>query len=582
MKIVGLDTETILKQVKVKDKWAFEHTFYSAQLFSEDLGLREIVYEPEQLALMFTHKTRDAVFLAQRAEYDVAVLSKILPQYGFNISVNYNKSSFVKAVIYKGMRERERSNPKTGKTQKWLEPAKVWRIYDLAQLFRWLSLSEVGKMIGCEKYPRPAFLGKRGWRTDQEREEFERYALRDAEICYRAGKWLLQKFGTLRATLPGLSCYVFKKHYKGGYLRTKWSDVVEEKIKQAYRGGRVEAWWRGTVADKLYYYDVNSLYPYVMANYNYPFISGELDHKSTINLCREGVARVKVKQDADIPILGLKMKLNGYGEKFVFPNGTLTGWWTYPELRLLEREGLGKIIKVYEAFECDGGGRPFRGFVEDFYRLRQTDKQYSLFYKLFLNALYGKFGQNPRSDVRLITKSGVEKRKGEQKRRPYRNYLLASYITAYARCHMWRIFKKLGAERIVYTDTDSVITTKRLSDVGSEMGQLKLEDVLDGGQLATFVRAKAYIWKEKVVWKGLIGGLTGIQARELIRTGKFEAWGQALLRIKAAWVRKTPFLCELPMLKTFSLGEDGKRAYEEHLVGKELLETATTSQPIEV
>lgn len=84
---------------------------------------------------------------------------------------------------------------------------------------------------------------------------------------------------------------------------------------------------------------------------------------------------------------------------------------------------------------------------------------------------------------------------------------IASAITAYARIAM---YDYIADEGVVYSDTDSIFTTKELPEhmVGKELGQMKLEYQFDA---ALFVRSKIYYTVKdgvyKVVFKGVKRGL---------------------------------------------------------------------------
>ena len=71
-------------------------------------------------------------------------------------------------------------------------------------------------------------------------------------------------------------------------------------IKKTYQGGRTEVFKH--FGANLYYYDVNSLYPYVMSKYKYPNLDSE--YHSTQKITQNGFYRAKVTaSDTYIPYL---------------------------------------------------------------------------------------------------------------------------------------------------------------------------------------------------------------------------------------------------------------------------------------
>jgi hypothetical protein len=69
-------------------------------------------------------------------------------------------------------------------------------------------------------------------------------------------------------TLPSLAMKIFKVHFMTENVIYQVLGKVEQAIRQSYTGGSVDVYipHNSNDSDKLYYYDVNSLYPTVMAN----------------------------------------------------------------------------------------------------------------------------------------------------------------------------------------------------------------------------------------------------------------------------------------------------------------------------
>jgi hypothetical protein len=406
---------------------------------------------------------------------------------------------------------------------------------------------------------------------------FLKYAMRDAEICYRAGKWLLKKYGVIKPTIASLAFHLLKRDYLGKGVVLCEKDAIKEKLRQAYRGGRCEALWRGTVPGKVRAYDVNSLYPYIMATKQFPLVFGYLKHKFNINLDNEGVAKVKITQEGDIPPLGIKRRVKDGFVKLVFPAGTVVDWFTYPELRLLEGLGVGKILQVYEAYETPYRGKIFTHFVETFYRKRREEKHLSDWYKLILNSPYGKFGEKVENVMYHIDDEDLQ-RSTQTKFPRHCNPLIAAYITAYARLHLWRLMRRAGFDKILYCDTDSIFTTGNGLNVSDELGGLKVEVASE----PLFIRAKCYVWGNEVAIKGSYGAFTPLEFKRLIAQGNVEEEVERWLRFREAVRRHLDPFSIVKCKKRFTIAPDCKRIYTHEVNGKDLLETCSDSQPLEL
>jgi len=270
-----------------------------------------------------------------------------------------------------------------------------------------------------------------------------------------------QAMKDLRSTFP------FKFEFQKG----------ENEVRLGYYGGRVEIF--NTHGLDLKCYDVNSLFPFVMKKFEYPFgeygISTEFGH---------GIWNAKVKApDVDIPLL--PVRLNG---KLFFPTGSFSGWWTYPELVKAEKEGY--EVEILRGLACDEIKRPFVPFVDKWYERKvnaelEGDESMRYVSKLMMNSSYGKLGQRrERSTITAVEEFEegdcvidenfmLVERKSVNYFSDFVNPMVAAYVTGYARMHLFDLLKACDGD-VAYCDTDSVYTGKTLP-TSHELGGLKLE-----------------------------------------------------------------------------------------------------------
>jgi hypothetical protein len=210
--------------------------------------------------------------------------------------------------------------------------------------------------------------------------------------------------------------------------------------------------------------------------------------------------------------------------------GSWQGWIC--SLEMDNAVNYGYQFEILNGYQFEKGNI-FKDYVLKMYNLRlQYDKTHpmNLIAKLLMNSLYGKFGMKLESteiitydtstddgynelhkDIKLygeaindyvnidkvfyliIRKSSIPLKYDEDLDLYHGqdiNIAIASTITASARVHK-SYFKNNPDFRLYYSDTDSVVTDKPISDfmVGSKLGQMKLEHNIEK---AVFLAPKVY------------------------------------------------------------------------------------------
>lgn len=301
-------------------------------------------------------------------------------------------------------------------------------------------------------------------------------------------------------------------------------------IKKYYTGGSVDV-YKPIIDDnsekenKVFRYDVNSLYPFAMKEFPMPsgspiFFEDDI-LKSSLKIKPFGIfeAEVTCPETLKTPLLQLRIKtVNGYST--ISPVGNWTSYYSSEELYNAEKYGYTFKVKRGYLFEK---ANIFTDYVEFLYDLKKNSQKGTPNYiisKLLLNRLYGRLGMNPISEQhKIITnekakdlyskinvtnvldlKNGKElisffniPMDGESENDFYIkniSVVVSSMVTASARIHMSQ-FKTDKNLIIYYTDTDSIDIYKELDQkfVGENLGQMKLEHVFDD---VVFLAPKVY------------------------------------------------------------------------------------------
>jgi hypothetical protein len=260
----------------------------------------------------------------------------------------------------------------------------------------------------------------------------------------------------------------------------------ESFVRPSYLGGRTEIFrpvYNGSTARPLYEYDVNSLYPFILREKEFPCGRPFFTKRFYPKLLGIYEAKVTAPPGIFIPVLGLIR--NG---KFVFPVGTFTSRWTSEELTLAKSRGY--KFEIIQGLVFPGKKRYFGPFIERLFNIRLASKKGSvsdITAKLIMNSLYGRLGLNPEKEaITFELKSGVKpfarlkhgKNHIELFSEPiilksFRNVALASFVTSYARTHLYRLMETVQ-DTLYYCDTDSIFTTTPMP-TSTELGALKLE-----------------------------------------------------------------------------------------------------------
>lgn len=378
-----------------------------------------------------------------------------------------------------------------------------WYLVDSSALFPGMSLGKLTESFGV-RYKKMLgtidFAG--GERVDKSKPLHRQYLKHDVlghqEVLDQFAELPEVKKVGVQLTVASQAMAMFRSTMRHA-VRCNPAEVTSF-VRAGYFGGRVEIY--KMEGRDLAYYDANSLFPFCMRSFPLPLQFRRW--RRSLDGCPEGSAFVDCEVESPgmyIPVLPVR-----HEDKLIFPNGRFRGVFFSEELRLAVARGY-RILKVHRVAEFYVSKTFFSEYVDRFYAMKREAPKGSsteLLAKLALNSLYGKFGQRPNREV-LKVRDGTEKRfqpfhSAETYERTglivvqkdyEATYILpqiAAAVTAWSRVHMVR--SALGAfpQECWYTDTDSVLTSRRL-DTGKELGEMKLEkDGFDG----VFLRPKGY------------------------------------------------------------------------------------------
>lgn len=434
------------------------------------------------------------------------------------------------------------------------------------------SVAKWGKILKIPKLKEPKCFTRKP-KNDEERKELAIYNLNDSYITYKAIKFLQKGFNDLGAklkiTISSTALDLYRRKFQK-YIYFQPQKELLQYLYKGYYGGRCEVIKRGRIKN-LKYYDVNSLYPYVMTR-EYPNPNHfKLSNCITMNTLRdyEGVAQVKIKApDLYIPYLPFRTE-----QKLLFPEGIFTGYYSFFELRKALELGY-KIIKFYDGLIYFKKFYPFSDYVNVNYKERlkyqKENNEMEIIPKLSLNSLYGKFAQKIESKEKIIHESKVDMefinkhdnifRSGNffivneayDKIPNFVNPIFSIYTTAYARDVLYNLITK-KAEKTFYYDTDSLITSIDLQ-TSERLGKLKLVDNISEGIL---VKPKMYILGDNARCKG-VGFLNKEEFNNLLNDGQFTI--NKFAKFKEANKRNLHYNQKIEVIKKLGL-EDNKRIW---------------------
>jgi hypothetical protein len=376
------------------------------------------------------------------------------------------------------------------------------------------------------------------------RAEISRYLRHDCTYLWNLVREFRATYGN-HLTLAGAAMKQWEKMTPLGLPKT--DEEFYRKLAPWYVGGRVQCFEQGEIHGHFSVVDIRSAYPRAMCE-RHPYSAHYVESKGF----RPGADFYLLRCIARgcFPFRGMGL----FGQPcLTFPDDDevreyhVTRW---------EFEAAVDTLSVYDVEVLRsitfGGHTDFKPYVDHFYALKQDaeardDKASRIFAKLFLNALYGKFGANPLEYEQAmfvprevmhgldalgwraageIGPWGLAQAPMDDWRMRFYNVGTAASITGWVRAYLWRAI--CASEGVLYCDTDSLPARKPNVKIGEALGEWTHEGDFDRAGIAG---KKLYVFENSITGAYKLASkgarLTKAEMWELARGGTVEWTSQS-------------------------------------------------------
>lgn len=359
------------------------------------------------------------------------------------------------------------------------------------------------------------------------------YAVMEADVRYKPDNWeLISKYLRsdcvyLHELVSGFVAKFGLQITQASAAMSQWKKISEEPLPRSdkefyeflspyYYGGRVECFESGIIEKDFSVYDINSAYPEAMQHlhpYRVNFSSVDA------YVAGADFYRVRCVSKGAFPYRGLGNPNEFAGLRFPCDDEereyTITGW----EYNAAKETKTIHSVTVLESIIFDAH-TTFKDYIQHFYDMRMEckrngDEAGSLFAKLLMNSLYGKFAANPDNYkqnmivpmdlIAGLAGAGWEfcgelgpwalaQQPLEESQERYYNVATGASITGFVRAKLWRAIA--SSKGVIYCDTDSIAVCRKGSAVtlGDRLGEWKHEGDFDKAGIAG---KKLYVFRGK-------------------------------------------------------------------------------------
>jgi hypothetical protein len=339
-------------------------------------------------------------------------------------------------------------------------------------------------------------------------DEIKRYLKSDCVNLWDTINAYNTKYG-VSLTQAGASMRHWSKNYGTGFIKQTMSQSAI--YREYYYGGRVQCFRSGASDTSFKVLDINSAYPFAMLH-AHPFEpEGRVQkHLPPVDKMGQCFVHLIAISKGAFPLRtddGLFFPDDERTPREYFVSG-----WELAAALELDAVKIIEIKKVHYFTQTVN----FKEYINKFYNERKEanargDKVASVFAKLFMNSLYGKFAADPtgymeyviasddtlaewcvdkvefnkRDNKYIVTEPGYRRnqawgdrhlleRELPEKKHTYYNVATAASITGFVRAYLFRALQ--SCQGLIYCDTDS-IAARDIGNLqlGKELGQWKHE-----------------------------------------------------------------------------------------------------------
>ncbi len=307
--------------------------------------------------------------------------------------------------------------------------------------------------------------------------EIEKYLLQDCRALAELVRLFYESYGQ-RLTQAGAALATWEN--MGGFPR-RWGGIHDKLFRRFYYGGRCEAFQKGYLGDGWQYFDIKSAYPYAM---QHEHTCCRIENFNVCNSIKkitpQSFCKIVASSAGCLPVKGKYVtEYPRHDDKREY---YATGWEVLTGMET-------GTLKVYEAvIYTPETTETLKPYVDKYYAEKAAaekagDSVKRLMAKIFLNSLYGKFGQcaddfkkywiadagEEKSGYSLYQECEhfdiVQKPSGGQ----FYDVALSASITGFTRAFLWR--QICASKDVAYCDTDSIMSRGGKFDIGENIGQ---------------------------------------------------------------------------------------------------------------
>lgn len=326
---------------------------------------------------------------------------------------------------------------------------------------------------------------------------------------------MLKDDGVLEYLTIGSHCMAdFKQRVGKSVFKILYPQIdvdLDKELRKAYRGGWCYNNTNGEIYDfrgtnnRIYTYDVNSLYPSVMRNVANRYPIGEAKHFDGCdfdsNKDKEYFVKINVAftiKPKHLPFVQIKNSRWADNEYIKDSDGVVELTFTKPDFELFQEQYDIEYLEIVEgwSFVSETGGNLFGKYIDYWYAKKANAKTPAerQLAKLMLNNLYGKFATAifRKSAYPYFGEDGLMHTKIVENQTRGGYIAIGAYITSYAKGVTIRA-AQANYDNFKYSDTDSIHLIDKAVGIkvdSKEIGAWALESESD---MARFIRQKTYV-----------------------------------------------------------------------------------------